>query len=47
MVVLDVSNPAAPIVLGKTLPMPDIILDIVVAGDFTRMWQILTGVYAW
>jgi hypothetical protein len=43
LVVMDVSNPAAPVVVGRTLPMPDIVFDIVVAGDFAYVADIDGG----
>jgi len=34
LTILDVSNPAAPSVMGKTVPFPEVVQDVYVSGDY-------------
>ena len=34
LTILDISNPASPTVVGKTAPLPDIVQDVYVSGDY-------------
>ncbi|MFQ5616064.1 MAG: LVIVD repeat-containing protein [Anaerolineales bacterium] len=34
LIILDVSNPFSPVVVGKTLPLPGIVQDVYVAGNY-------------
>jgi len=34
LTILDISNPASPTVVGKTLPLPDIVHDVAVVGSY-------------
>ncbi|NCF67533.1 MAG: hypothetical protein GWP61_16330, partial [Chloroflexi bacterium] len=34
LTILDIANPAHPVVMGKTLPLPNIVQDVVVTGNY-------------
>ena len=45
LAVLDVQTPAAPVLLGISAPIPDLIQDIVVAGDYAYVTAGAHGLY--
>jgi len=43
LTILDVSDPASPIVVGKTAPLPDVVWDVYMAGGYAYVADDWTG----